>query len=133
MGILLPLFVALIYMGFFLHDRGFFQGAAFETAVCVSLHADEKDLDGSGALQGLISGRMLGTKEIAAGAASDGKQVEASCRGRFAVPGMSRIFFGEDGIELGAKTVLSTERPSRKIQVIRGAVKVIHTFGRTLE
>lgn len=133
MGILLPLFVAVIYMGFFLHDKGFLQSAAFETAACVSLHADEKDLDGSRLVNNLITGRMLGTKNTEAQAVSGEKQVEVSCGGCFAVPGMSEMFFGEKGIELKAKAALNQERPSRRIQKIRGVAKVIQTFRRTLE
>ncbi|MDO5541489.1 MAG: pilus assembly protein [Eubacteriales bacterium] len=133
MGILLPLFVAIIYMGFFLHDKGFLQSAAFETAACVSLHADEKDLDGNQMVNDLITGRMLGTKNEEAYAVSGKKEVEISCCGSFFVPGMSRMFFGENGIALKAKTTLNLERPSRRIQKIRGVAKVIQTFRRTLE
>lgn len=133
MGILLPLFVAIIYMGFFLHDKGFLQSAAFETAAHISLHADEKDLDGSRLINSLIAGRMLGTRNMETQVVSGKKQVEVSCSGSFVVPGMSKMFFGENGIELRATAALNQERPSRRIQKIRGVTKVIQTFRRTLE
>lgn len=133
MGILLPLFVAVIYMCFFLHDKSFLQSAAFETAACVSLHADEKNLDGNQALDGLLSGRLLGTRDIQRQVASDKQKVIVSCGGNFVVPGMTKRFFGREGLKTETALTMSLERPSRRIRKIRGAAKVIQTFRRTLE
>lgn len=133
MGILLPLFTAVIYMGFFLHDRGFLQSAAFETAACISLRADEKDLEGGRLMQNLMAGRLLGTRNTQAQASASERRTVVSGSGSFWVPGMAKQFFGTDGITLSAKVSLNQERPSRRIQKIRGATKVIQTFRRTLE
>lgn len=133
MGILLPLFAAVIYLGFFLHDKSFLQSAAFETAVCVSLHEDEKDLDGNRALNSLLSGRLLGTRDAQGQVSSDKQRVTVSCGGDFTVPGMTERFFGRKGLKTGTVLTMNLERPSRRIQKIRGAVKVIQTFRRTLE
>lgn len=132
MGILLPLFVAVLYMGFFLHDRGFLQGAAFEAAAYASLHADDGEPDAGGAAGRLIAGRLLGTGNVGVQAAVGERQVSISCSGTFSVPAPVLPFLGGNH-QTKADVTLSLERPSRRIQKIRGVTKVIQTFRRTLE
>ncbi len=133
MGILLPLIVAIIYMGYFMHDRSFLQGAAYEAAVLASLQADEKGVDLAGTAQCLTDGRTLGIRNISANFLSDEKCVQVNYEGNFQMPGMSRRFFGRDGIAVRSGVTLSLERPSRRIQKLRGMAKVIDSIGRTGE
>lgn len=131
MGIILPLFVAIIYMGYFMHDRSFLQGAAYETAALASLHADEKNIDLAGTAQCLTDNRTLGIRRISADFLKGEKQVQVIYEENFQVPGMVRRFFGKDGIAVRSAVTLSLERPSRRIQKLRGAAKVIDSIGRT--
>ena len=125
MGILLPLLVGIIYMGFFLHDRSFLQCAAHEAASYASLHADDKNTDISAAAQKLITGRTLGTSDISADAAASTRQIQVTYKGTFSFPSLSVPF--RSGV------TLNLERPSRRIQKIRGASKVINALRRNRE
>lgn len=133
MGIILPLLVAIIYMGFFLHDKGLLLGTAFETAVCMSLQADEKDFDGTSAAKKLMSGRALGSTGITASASAGEKQAQVACSGNFHVPGMAAAFFGTEGIPITANISMNIERPSKRIRKIRSLARVADTFRRALE
>ena len=133
MGIILPLLVAIIYMGFFLHDKGLLLGAAYETAACMSLRADDKDFDGASAAGKLIKGRALGSTGLTASASAGEKQAQVTCSGNFRVPGMAAIFFGTNGINVTANISMNIERPSKRIRKIRSIAKVADTFRRALE
>lgn len=133
MGILLPLLAAIIYMGFFLHDRGFLQGAAYEAAVYASLHADDQKGDAADAAQKLIAGRMLGTQNVSVNAGQDQKKVQVVYEGSFAVPHLAQIFFGSARFPVKALASLTLERPSRRIQTIRGLAKVFNSIRRKRE
>lgn len=128
MGILLPLLVAVIYMGFYLHDRAFLQGAAHEAAVYASLHADDKSADVAGAAQSLVGGRMLGTRGAAADLSADEKRVDVRYHGSFQAPGISGAFLGQAQVQAGVSLTLL--RPSRRIQMIRGVAKIIDSVRR---
>lgn len=132
MTILLPLFIAVLYMGFFLHDRGFLQGAAFEAAAYASLHADDGEADAGGAAGRRITGRLLGTGNVGVQASAGERQVSISYSGNFSIPAPALPFLGGNH-QIKADVTLSLERPSRRIQKIRGVTKVIQTFRRTLE
>lgn len=129
MGIILSVLVAVIYLGFWYHDKSFLQSAAYE-AVCVAgLKQEEKSWKIENAIQSLIKGRMLGTKNIQVNCQSKGKQAQVSFSGSFEIPGMATVFFGNKKIEILEKCSLTIEKPSDKIQKIRGAVKVVKRAG----
>lgn len=125
MGIILPLLVAVIYMGFYFHDKGFLQGAAHEAVCIADLRIDDLEKNTSGVSEQLIAGRMLGTRRTEGRIDAGDKIVQADYRGNFQVPGMTRIFWGSGQLQMAAKASLTTERPSKRIQKIRSVVKVI--------
>lgn len=133
MGILLPVLVSIIYMGFFLHDRGFLQGAACEAASYASLHTDDDGADIPAAAQLLVSGRTLGVRGAVAKTDIGDRQASISYEGNFLAPGMTRSFFGMGTITVRAQASLTLERPSRRIQKIRGVVKVMDSVRRRNE
>ncbi|MDO4522694.1 MAG: pilus assembly protein [Eubacteriales bacterium] len=124
MSMIVPLLTAIIYMGFFLHDRGFLQAAAHEAVCLASLHAED-DTDINGEIDRLISGRMLGSRGVKGEMEEGKRQVSVSYTGSFRIPGIVQSFFGNTGISVGTSVSLSTERPSRRISRIRGVVKVV--------
>lgn len=133
MGIILALLVAVIYLGFYLHDRAFLQGAAHEAAVYACLHADDQAAeapDVGAAAQSLIQGRMLGTRGVSADLAADGKTVDVGYSGEFQTPGFGGEFFGMHSIAVRSAVSLTTRHPSRRIQMIRGIAKVIDSIRR---
>lgn len=123
MGLILPVLVGIIYMGFFLHDRSFTQAAAHEAAVYASLHADDKKADAESAAGRLIKGRLLGTADMSGSSSADEKSVQISYHGNFKVPGMVMQFWAKQ--EVVSKVNLTIERPSRRIRKIRGLVKAV--------
>lgn len=127
MGPILAVLVFVMEMGFLLHDKAFAKCAAYEMAVCASLQADEKGQDLTGAAGKLIKGRFLGTREAACQVSCDKKNAVSSCRGVFSLPGMVRIFCGESAVSIDTKVTLTAERPSRRIQKIRGMMKIADT------
>lgn len=133
MGILLPLFVGIIYLGFYLHDCAFLKGAAYETAGCASLHLEDEKVDIPSAAAALASHRTLGTTGVTAGVTVGEKEAEAVYQGSFPIPGMTAQFFGAGAVNINKRMTLSTERPSKKIQKIRGAAKIIDTIRRKRE
>lgn len=133
MGILLPLLVGIIYIGFFLHDRSFLQCSAHEAASYASLHADDKNADAAAAAQKLIADRTLGTQSISANTAASTRQVQVTYKGTFSFPGPVIPFFGQSTAIIESGVTLNLERPSRRIQKIRGASKVISALRRNRE
>lgn len=125
MGILLPVLVGIIYMGFFLHDRGFLQGAAHEAAVYASLHADDKTMDVAAAAKKLVLNRTLGIRAAEPDVETDEKRVQVSYEGSFQAPGMARSFFGASSIPVRSEVALTLERPSKRIRKIRGIAKIV--------
>lgn len=123
MGMILPVLVGIIYMGFFLHDRSFTQAAAHEAAVYASLHADDKKMDVESAANGLIKDRLLGTVDVSGSSSANEKSVQISYHGNFKVPGMVMQFWTKQEVSSGV--TLTIERPSRRIRKIRGLVKAV--------
>lgn len=125
MGILLAVLVAVIDLGFYFHDKGFVQGAAHEAACAGSLWADEENRALSGAASGLAAGRLLGTKGISCSVTEGVKEISVSYSGELMLPGMISGFFGGTRIPVRGQVSLTTQRPSARIQKIRGAVKIV--------
>lgn len=125
MGILIPLLAAVIYMGFFLHDRAFLQAAAAEAAVGASLVADENTGQSAGAAQRRAAGRMLGVRNLSGNLLAGEKEARVFYEGDFLIPGLIVRFFGKDSIQIRTQASLGIERPSKRIQKIRSAVKII--------
>ena len=123
MGIILTVLVSIIYLGFYCHDLGFLQGAAHETACYASLHKDDKNRNTRERAAKLVRGRLFGIREVST-SVSEGKEVQVTYSGNFRLPGMIRAFFGRDGISTSGKVTLHLERPSAKIQKIRGIIKI---------
>ena len=121
MGIILSVLVAII---FYLHDRSFIQGAAHESACAYSLHADSDKKD-AGIAKRLISGRLLGSKNVTATISDGKKNVSVYYKGTFPIPKMAADFWGSRKLSMESKVMLTIERPPALIQKIRGAAKIV--------
>ncbi|MDO4633857.1 MAG: TadE/TadG family type IV pilus assembly protein [Eubacteriales bacterium] len=124
MGILIPLLISIIYLGFFLHNKAFLQAAAHETAALYSLHAED-DKDVSGVVTDLVSGRMLGNSSVSGQASASKRQVSVSYDGSFSLPGMLYRFFLQSELNLKTRVQMSTERPSHRISKLRSMIRVV--------
>lgn len=130
MGILLAVLVSVIYIAFWYHDKNFLKGVSYE-AVCVAGLQEEAQSAQISAVEyakKLINGRMLGTRKVETSGQS-GKKSNISLHGNFYVPGMIAAFFAGGKLEVQESSTVSAEKPSTKIQKVRGLVKVMRRAG----
>lgn len=129
MGIILSVLVSVIYMGFWYHDKSFLYSAAYELACAASLHGDDDSWQIESAADTLIRGRMLGTRSLQNQCKNGKKTVAVSFQGDFSIPGMILPFFQNGKMVIKEKCTMTTERPSKRIQKIRGLIKVAKKTG----
>ena len=129
MGIILSVLVSVIYLGFWYHDKSFLQSAAYETACTASLRADSSEWKIEQAASALTEGRMLGTRGVQRQCENNKKAATVSFHGDFRIPGMILAFFQRDKLAIQEACTMTTERPSKKIQKIRGLIKVVQNAG----
>ncbi len=129
MGIILSVLVSVIYLGFWYHDKGFLQSAAYETACTASLRADDSDWQMEKAADTLTKGRMLGTRGVQSQCQNSKRAASVSFQGKFRIPGIILAFFQKEKLEIQESCTITTERPSKKIQKIRGLIKVAQNAG----
>lgn len=122
MGVILPILVCLIYVGFLWHDQAFLQAAAHETVCWASLHPEEEKT--ASVMESLTNGRMLGTTKIRISGSAGEKEATVSGTGQFEMPGLLTDLFQKTGVNVTAKVSMNTEKPSRRIQKIRGMMKI---------
>lgn len=125
MGIILPVLVGIMYLSFYLHDCAFTQAAAQEAASWASLHPDESGLQQ--VMEKLIQGRMLGSENVTVSAGKTETDVNVACAGSFQMPGLLANLFEKSKVGVTSQVHLKTEPPSRKIQKIRGMIKIANT------
>ena len=129
MGMILSVLVSVIYIGFWYHDKSFLQSAAYETACAAILHGEETGWKTEQAARTLVDGRMLGTREVENQCQNGKKTVTVSFRGNFRIPGMILAFFQNEKMDIKETCTMTVERPSKKIQKIRGLAKVAQKAG----
>lgn len=129
MGIILSVLVSVIYIGFWYHDKSFLQSAAYEAACVASLRKDEDSYKIGEAAQSLTKGRMLGTGKLQIQSKDGTEKASVEYQGSFRIPGMIVTFFSGRKLEIRESCSMSVERPSKKIQKIRGALKIVRRAG----
>lgn len=122
MGIILPVLVGIIYLGFWWHDQAFMQAAAHEAVCQASLHPEEEKAQS--ALETLVKGRLLGTTNVELSGSTGKKEAIAAGRGSFAMPGLLTNLFEKTNVSMAVQVHLNIEAPSRRIQKIRGIMKI---------
>lgn len=124
MGIILSVFVALIYLTFLFHDRSILQGAAHEAASVASLHADSQKQE-SGIAQRLVTRRCLAARGINVVESGGKKKATIHYRGTIRIPMFASAFFGKSTIPIESEVTLTKQRPTVLIQKLRGAAKIV--------
>lgn len=125
MGIVLSVFVAVIYLMFCLHDQGMMQGCAHEAASMISLHADEENT-GEGMVQNLIQGRMLAAGNSSMHVSGGKSQAAISCQGDIGIPPLAAVIAGKNQLHVEGNAMLTIRRPTVLIQKLRGAAKIVN-------
>lgn len=133
MGMILSVLISVIYIGFWYHDKSFLQSAAYE-AVCVAdLHTEDDDWKMEKAVNTITAGRMLGTRGVQSQCQNNKKKATVSFQGQFNIPGMVVAFFQKGKLTIQESCTQTIEKPSKKIQKIRGIMKVAKGAGGSTE
>lgn len=127
MSVLIPVFVGIIYMGFYLHDKALLEGAALEAVLYVSLHnvGDKKDIEAELRAENLIKDRLLGTRQIKSSVSMGKDNVTVEYGGRFPVPGLVISYFTGKVLRINVKKEYSLKRPGDTIRKVRGLQRLM--------
>ena len=120
MGVILPVCVAIIMAGFYVHDRGVLQGMACETAAMGSNFASRKDGAVSKTAASISPHRLVWARNLSFSAAAGKDSVTASFSADFRGPGAIAALMTGGSIRLTGTWQRSICRPARLIWKIRG-------------
>lgn len=102
MSVILPVLIALLMAGFYVHDRAKLQGAACELAArgcCLVLDEDRSSQLGKTA-NALSGGGTMWARSVRAQVSADEEAVSASAQGSFPFPGFTEALLSQ-----GSETV----------------------------
>lgn len=121
MTLVLPVLLALIYLGLFLHDKGVLNGAAQETAAIADLNRWKK----SGNSRLAERAKKLADRTGPSGRAKvsvsvSERQVSAVYSASMKLPGLLPKLFGRSTLDTGASARRILPEPADTIRVIRG-------------
>ena len=121
-ALLIPMLVALIIAGFYIHDRAFLRGASCELAsMAVNLRLYD---DAQANMQERLSLRkthsVCWADQITGSVSADG-EARASFSGNFPVPGIAAQLLGADKLSLHSVWTIRLFEPAALIRKIRGA------------
>ena len=121
MTVILPVLLALIYLGLYLHDRGVLNGAAQETAAVADLNHWKKS--GNSNLAGRarkLADRTGPSGKAEASVSVSDHQVTAAYSASMKLPGLLPKLFGKGTLDTGAQAQRSLLKPADTIRKIRG-------------
>ena len=129
MTVILPVLIALIITGFYVHDQACLQGTACEAAAlgsCLRMYDDR-----AGVLQATMQKRrggiLLWTKG-AGGSAQAGRDASsASCSGQFPLPSLTAALLAGSSLQVGASWQKALYQPARLIWKIKGVRYLLHS------
>ena len=121
MTLILPVLLALIYLGLFLHDKGVLNGAAQETAACADLSRwKEHGNDHLDRRAKKLSDRTGPSRQVTASVTASQSRVAVSYSGRMSLPGLLPQLFGRSVLDTGASAERIFPDPADLIRRIRG-------------
>ena len=126
MSILIPLLAAVIYLGFYVHNKAVLQEAACRIVSAGSLNQTEgKGLQVMEEIkQDILGSRLIGMPEVR-GEVSEGSTLNASFSGSFYIPGLvMRIFCGKR-MEITVNKSMKNIQPVKTLQIIRSIEKLL--------
>ncbi len=127
MTILLPVLVALIYGGFYLHDCAVMQGAACELAAAGSTLAQEANRQQllEEKRTKLLQRRLLGTRQGEMSLSVSDTEIKVTCRGNFYIPGLISHLLNKDLVSIEKSWTRKLYHPTETIRKIRGLQKLV--------
>lgn len=127
MSVLIPVFIGIIYLGFYLHDKALLEGAALETVLYASLHnvGDKNDNEVERRAEELVKGRLLGTRKIKSSVSMGKDNVTVEYGGTFFVPGLVVSYFTGKNPRINVKKEHSLKRPGDTIRKVKGLQRLL--------
>ena len=120
MTLILPVLTALLYLGFYMHDRAFLTGAALETACAAALNwgEDTREAAAEKKKEEFLERELLGTSGLQGSVSIKGESVEAEYSGIFELPGFVSGLFGLDSLRIQANAGMDLKNPRREVNRI---------------
>ncbi len=121
MTVILPVLLALLYYGFFLHDRGVLNGAAEEITARADLNNWKKS--GNNRLSKLAKyyeNRTGASRNVSSGVTVSRKSASVEYKGSMSLPGLLPSLFGKSRLSTGAAAKRTLLYPADLIRKIRG-------------
>ena len=121
MTVTFPVLLAILYYGFFLHDKGVLNGAAQQVAAQADLNRWKKSGNNKLARMAGKLEKQAGPSRKASSAVSVKKdQVSASYSAAMSLPGLLASLFGKSRLDTGAAAKRPLLYPADVIRKIRG-------------
>ena len=121
MAVIIPVLLALLYLGLFLHDKGVLNGAAQEAAAQADLNrwkeSGNAHLSGSA---GKLADRTGPSGKAKTEVSVTNSQASVSFKASMALPGLLPKLFGKSRLDTGASARRLLPDPADTIRVIRG-------------
>ncbi len=131
MAVILPVLLALLYLGFYLHDRGVLNGAAQEIAAIADLnHWKESGNAHLGRSAAKLADRTGASGKASSTASASGTQASVSYSASLRLPGLLPNLFGKSTLDTGASAKRDLLRPADTIRKIRGLEYVSKLLGK---
>lgn len=121
MTIILPVLLALIYYGFFLHDKGVLNGAAQQITAQADLNHWKKSGNNRLAKQAKKLAKMTGpSKDVSVSVDVSENKASVRYSGKISLPGILPSLFGKSRLDTGAGADRTLLHPADLIRKIRG-------------
>lgn len=122
MTILLPVIICLLYLGFYLHDRGVLQGTACEITASADNHQWKNQNSSKLPRQGKAAAkkRILSVRGLSGEVRISKDDVTATFTGSISLPGLIPQLIGKKKLHISESQSRRLLRPSDVIRVIRG-------------
>ena len=127
MSLLIPLLMCLIYLGFYMHDRAFLEGAALEAACTASLYAGEEMQEDytESREQALLKERLFGVYNITGNVELGEETVKVSYSGEFQIPGMIAKFLEKTSLPIQAEADVNFKDARKAVNQLYSLSKVL--------
>jgi hypothetical protein len=121
MTVILPVLLALLYYGFFLHDKGVLNGAAQQITAQADLNQWKKTGNNRLGKQAKALEKMTGpSKDVSSSVSVTEKQAKVQYQGTISLPGLLPSLFGKSKLSTGADADRLLLHPADLIRKIRG-------------
>ena len=121
MTVILPVLLAILYYGFFLHDKGVLNGAAQQLTAQADLNNWKSGKNSKLSKQAKKLEKMTGpSKKVSSSVSVKKDKASASFQGTMSLPGLLPSLFGKSRLNTGASAKRTLLYPADVIRKIRG-------------